>query len=60
MKFIASKRTQRVTNFALAALLVVSTLTASLPMIFAEKANAAPSVSYVTTPLVASDWTVDR
>lgn len=60
MKFFASKRTQRLTNFALAALLVMSTLTASVPFLFTQKADAAPGVSYTSTPLVASDWTVDR
>ena len=60
MKFFASKRYQRVTNFALAFMLVVSTLTASVPFLFAEKADAAPSVSYNATPLVAADWSVDR
>ena len=40
MKFFASKRYQRVTNFALAFMLVVSTLTASVPFLFAEKASA--------------------
>jgi len=40
MKFFASKRTQRLTNFALAAMLVVSTLTASVPFLFSQKAKA--------------------
>ncbi|MDB5180085.1 MAG: hypothetical protein JWN12_717 [Candidatus Saccharibacteria bacterium] len=46
MKFFASKRTQRLTNFALAAMLVVSTLTASVPFLFSQKADAVTS-SYV-------------
>jgi hypothetical protein len=60
MKFFASKRTQRLTNFALAAMLVMSTLTASVPFLFTQKANAAPGVSYTTTALSQGDWTVDR
>jgi len=40
MNLFTSKRYQRVTNFALAALLVVSTITASVPFLFSEKANA--------------------
>ena len=60
MKFFASKRTQRLTNFALAALLVLSTMTASVPFLFSNKADAAPGVSYTTPALSTSDWTVDR
>ena len=40
MNILASKRYQRVTNLALAALLVVSTITASVPFLFSEKAAA--------------------
>ena len=40
MNILASKRYQRVTNLALAALIVVSTITASVPFLFSEKANA--------------------
>ena len=45
MKFFASKRTQRLTNFALAALLVLSTMTASVPFLFSQVANAVTPVS---------------
>lgn len=41
MKFFARKQSQRLTNYALAALLVFSTITASVPFIFSETANAA-------------------
>jgi len=40
MKFFASKRVQRVTNFSLALMLVVSTISASVPFLFAKSANA--------------------
>jgi len=40
MNILASKRYQRVTNLALAALLVVSTITASVPFLFSETAGA--------------------
>ena len=45
MKFFASKRTQRLTNFALAALLVLSTMTASVPFLFSQVANAVSPAS---------------
>ena len=57
MKLFASKRTQRVTNFALAAMLVVSTLTASVPFLFSQKANAATNI--VVTPGNTQGWTTD-
>jgi len=40
MKLFTSKRYQRVTNLSLAALLIVSTITASVPFLFAEKVDA--------------------
>jgi hypothetical protein len=49
MKFFASKRTQRLTNFALAAMLVTSTLTASVPFIFSTDAFAATVAVCTTT-----------
>ncbi|MDB5159897.1 MAG: hypothetical protein JWO99_160 [Candidatus Saccharibacteria bacterium] len=57
MKFIASKRNQRVTNFALAALLVVSTLTASVPFIFSQNAHAASTVT--VTAANTQGWITD-
>jgi len=42
MKLFTSKRYQRFTNLSLAALLFVSTITASVPFLFAEKAAALP------------------
>lgn len=60
MKFFASKRIQRINNFVLAAMLVLSTLTASVPFIFSQKADAAPGVSYTTPSLSQGDWTVNR
>lgn len=44
MKFFARKQSQRLTNYALAALLVFSTITASVPYLFSETANAATNV----------------
>jgi hypothetical protein len=41
MKFFARKQNQRIANYALAALLVFSTITASVPFIFSETAKAA-------------------
>jgi hypothetical protein len=58
MKFIASKRSGRVTNFALAALLVVSTLTASVPFIFSQAANAVENYTSQSTGI--GDWSADR
>jgi len=40
MKFFARKQNQRLTNGALVALLVVSVMTASVPFLFSQKANA--------------------
>jgi len=45
MKFFASKRTQRVANFSLAVMLVVSTITASVPFLFSQNADAASTVT---------------
>ena len=45
MKFFARKQNQRVTNFALAAMIVLSTLTASVPFIFSQKAEASGPIS---------------
>ena len=50
MNILASKRYQRVTNFALAALLVVSTITASVPFLFSEKANALGGYDVTVSP----------
>ena len=58
MKFFASKRYQRVTNFALAFMLVVSTLTASVPFLFSESVSAVASNVYSGINL--DGWTVDR
>lgn len=44
MKFIASKRNQRVASFGLVAVLVVSVFAASVPFIFSQKADAASIV----------------
>ncbi|RWZ78555.1 MAG: hypothetical protein EOT05_02285 [Candidatus Microsaccharimonas sossegonensis] len=55
MKFFASKRTQRLTKGALAALLVVSTVTASVPFLFSQKAAAATVVTVNTTN--SQGWT---
>ena len=43
MKFFASKQIQRVANFSLALMLVVSTISASVPFLFSEKASAVPN-----------------
>lgn len=45
MKSFASTVTKRTANFALAALLVVSSIAAVGPFIFSEKASAAPAIS---------------
>ena len=50
MNILASKRYQRVTNLALAALLVVSTITASVPFLFSEKANALGGYDVTVSP----------
>ena len=60
MKFFASKRIQRVTNFGLALMLVVSTISASVPFIFSKNVDAAPGVTYTNQTLSPSDWSVDR
>jgi hypothetical protein len=44
----ASKQIQRINNFALAALLVLSTITASVPFIFSQSASAVAPTSTVT------------
>lgn len=46
MKFFENKRTQRLTNFALAAILVMSTLTASVPFLFSKTASALAETGY--------------
>ena len=48
----ASKRVQRVTNFSLALMLVLSTISASVPFLFAKTANAAGSSVYTGIPAV--------
>jgi hypothetical protein len=60
MSFFAGKRNQRFVNLALAAILAVSTLTASVPFLFANKANAAPGVSYSTVPFTGLGLSTDR
>lgn len=55
MKFFARKQNQRVTNFALAAMIVLSTLTASVPFIFSQKANAAVGVT-TSTQTAPNGW----
>ena len=52
MKFFARKQNQRVTNFALAAMLFVSTITASVPFLFNQTASAVSSAVYVGLPSV--------
>ena len=47
----ASKQFQRINNFALAALLVVSTITASVPFLFSQTADALASNTVTTTSL---------
>ena len=47
MKFFESTTPKRVTNFALAALLFVSTITASVPFLFSEKASAVTASNVV-------------
>ena|GEM_PF-1685549 len=58
MKFFARKQSQRIANYALAALLVLSSITASVPFIFSETANAVSGAVYSNAGL--SGWTADR
>lgn len=57
MSFFASKRYQRVTNFAFAAILVVSTFTASVPFLFSKTANAVSGTTYTVCEVAGPDCT---
>ncbi|MFZ2126238.1 MAG: Ig-like domain-containing protein [Candidatus Microsaccharimonas sp.] len=60
MSLFASIAPKRVTNVALALMLVLSTVAASVPFIFSEKASAAPNTTYQATGFGGLTWGADR